>query len=53
MGQVLDRIEQYADEIRAEGAEGDKLMRLSDTSAKRLRDSGVMRMLQPKEYGGY
>ncbi|MFD4180625.1 hydroxylase [Rhodococcus sp. NPDC058514] len=52
MGQVLDRIEQYADEIRAEGAEGDKLMRLSDTSAKRLRDSGAIRMLQPKEHGG-
>ncbi len=53
MGQVLDRIEQFADEIRAEGVEGDKLMRLSDASAKRLRDAGVMRMLAPKEYGGY
>ncbi|MFZ2176011.1 MAG: acyl-CoA dehydrogenase family protein [Rhodococcus sp. (in: high G+C Gram-positive bacteria)] len=52
MGKVLDRIEQFSDELRAEGAEGDKLMRLSDTSAKRLRDAGVIRMLQPKEYGG-
>jgi alkylation response protein AidB-like acyl-CoA dehydrogenase len=52
MGQVQERIERYADEIRAEGAEGDKLMRLSDTAAKRLRESGAIRMLQPKEHGG-
>ncbi|MGW3481763.1 acyl-CoA dehydrogenase family protein [Rhodococcus indonesiensis] len=52
MGQVLDNIIQYADEIRAEGAEGDKLMRLTDSNAKRLRDAGAIRMLQPKKYGG-
>ncbi|MGW0174706.1 acyl-CoA dehydrogenase family protein [Rhodococcus sp. NPDC003322] len=52
MGQVLDRIEQYADEIRADGVEGDKLMRLTDASAKRLKDAGVIRMLQPKSHGG-
>jgi 3-hydroxy-9,10-secoandrosta-1,3,5(10)-triene-9,17-dione monooxygenase len=27
MGQVLDNISQFADEIRADGVEGDKLMR--------------------------
>lgn len=52
MGQVLDHIMAHADEIRAQGPEGDRLMRLSDTSAKILRDSGVIRMLAPKEYGG-
>ena len=52
MGQVLDNISQFADEIRADGVEGDKLMRLTDGSAKRLRDSGVIRMFQPKEFGG-
>lgn len=52
MARVLDRIEQYADEIRAEGVVGDKLMRLSDTAAGRLRESGAIRMLQPKKYGG-
>ncbi len=40
MGQVLDSITPFAEEIRADGAEGDKLMRLTDRSAKRLRDSG-------------
>ncbi|GAB85788.1 acyl-CoA dehydrogenase family protein [Gordonia rubripertincta] len=53
MGQVLDRIMQHADEIRADAAEGETLMRLTDASAKSLRDSGVIRMLQPKEYGGF
>ncbi|WP_063131074.1 hydroxylase [Nocardia fusca] len=52
MGQVTDRIEQYAEEIRAAGTEGDRLMRLADTSARRLRESGAIRMLQPKTYGG-
>lgn len=52
MGQVLDRIEQHAEEIRAAGAQGDKLMRLADDTAGRLRDSGAIRMLQPKQYGG-
>ncbi|MBM7458310.1 acyl-CoA dehydrogenase family protein [Rhodococcus coprophilus] len=52
MGQVLDSLVKYADEIRADGAEGDALMRLTDRSAGRLRDAGVIRMLQPKEFGG-
>jgi len=52
MGQVLDSVSEFADEIRADGAEGDKLMRLTDRSAKRLRDAGVIRLLQPKEFGG-
>ncbi|MBF4477650.1 acyl-CoA dehydrogenase family protein [Rhodococcus rhodochrous] len=52
MGQVLDSVSEFADEIRADGAEGDTLMRLTDRSAKRLRDAGVVRLLQPKEFGG-
>ncbi|WP_407445621.1 acyl-CoA dehydrogenase family protein [Rhodococcus sp. (in: high G+C Gram-positive bacteria)] len=53
MGHVLDRIMQHADEIRTEGVEGDKLMRLTDTTAKHLRESGIIRTFQPKEYGGF
>ncbi len=52
MSQVLDRIEQYADEIRADAVDGEKLMRLSDGTATRLREAGAIRMLQPKQYGG-
>ena len=53
MGQVLDRIMQHADQIRADAAEGESLMRLTDTTAKTLRDSGIIRTFQPKEYGGF
>lgn len=52
MGQVLDSIMQHAEEIRAGAAEGESLMRLPDATAKHLRDSGIVRMFQPKEYGG-
>lgn len=52
MGRVTDRIEQYAEELRAAGSEGDRFMRLADTSVRRLRESGAIRMLQPKTYGG-
>ncbi|MBM9458339.1 hydroxylase [Nocardioides sp. zg-536] len=43
---------EHAEEIRAAAAEGEALMRLPDTTAKTLRDSGIVRMFQPKEYGG-
>lgn len=52
MGQVLDRIMEQAEQIRAGAAEGERLMQLTDTTAKTLRDSGVIRMFQPKEFGG-
>lgn len=53
MGHVLDTIMQNADQIRAGAAEGETLMRLPDTTAKILKDSGIVRMFQPKEFGGY
>lgn len=52
MGHVLDSIMQHAEEIRAGAAEGESLMRLPDATAKHLRDSGIIRTFQPKEYGG-
>jgi len=52
MGHVLDSIMQHAEEIRAGAAEGESLMRLPDATAKHLRDSGIVRTFQPKEYGG-
>ncbi|MGW0176783.1 acyl-CoA dehydrogenase family protein [Rhodococcus sp. NPDC003322] len=52
MSKVLDNILQFADEIREQATEGEKLTRLSDASAKRLRDSGVIRMLAPAAFGG-
>lgn len=49
---VLDAIEEHADQIAALGPANESLGRLTDDAAKLLRDSGVMRMLQPAEYGG-
>jgi len=53
MHEVQERIEESAELIRGQAAEAEKLGRLPDVSAKALRDSGIMRLLQPKEYGGY
>lgn len=50
--EVIGRIEQLADQLRAQGPVNEKLGRLSDESARVLRESGAIRMLQPKAYGG-
>ncbi|WAX56355.1 hypothetical protein M6B22_17700 [Jatrophihabitans cynanchi] len=50
--EVLERIEERAEELRAEGAINEKLGRLSDESAKLLRDVGAIRLLQPRSRGG-
>ena len=52
MGQVLETIMARADEMRAEAAESERIMRLTDNAAKFVRDSGVIRMLQPRRFGG-
>ncbi|TYL45547.1 hydroxylase [Nocardioides sp. BGMRC 2183] len=49
---VLDAVEQHAEEIAALGAENESLGRLTDRAAGLLRETGVMKMLQPAEYGG-
>lgn len=50
---VLDYIDQHAQRLRDLAPESEKLGRLPDESAKIVRDSGVMRLFQAKEYGGY
>ena len=51
-GSVRAKIEQHGDELRAEGAKGEKLGRLTDRTVEILREADAMRMFQPKEYGG-
>lgn len=53
MHEVLARIEEYAEVIGEHAAEAEELGRLPDTSAKALKDSGLVRLLQPREFGGY
>jgi alkylation response protein AidB-like acyl-CoA dehydrogenase len=49
---VLDAVVERADEIRALGPANESLGRLDDQAAKILRDTGVIRMLQPATHGG-
>ncbi len=53
MHEVLTRVRDAAEVFRQSAAESEELGRLSDVSAKQLREAGVIRMLQPREYGGY
>ncbi|WP_324784363.1 acyl-CoA dehydrogenase family protein [Streptomyces sp. H51] len=49
---VLDAVVERAEEIRALGPANESLGRLDDQAAKVLRETGAVRMLQPKKYGG-
>lgn len=49
---VLDAVVERAEEIRALGPANESLGRLDDQTAKVLRETGAIRMLQPKKYGG-
>lgn len=49
---VLDGINENADRIQALGSDNETLGRLDDRTVAALRESGVMHMLQPVEFGG-
>ncbi len=49
---VLAAIEEHAEELAALGPENEKLGKLTDRAAGIMRDAGVIKMLQPAEYGG-
>ena len=51
--EVFERIEAMTDYLAEQASEAEQLGRLPDETAKRLRECGVVRMLQPKKYGGY
>ena len=50
---VLDALREQQDEFAALEAESAQLRRLAPELVKRLRDSGVMRLLQPARLGGF
>lgn len=50
---VLDAVLEHADEIAALGPANEAAARLEDAAAKVLRETGVMRMLQPATHGGH
>lgn len=53
MTDVLGKIRESASVLSDEAAPSDDLGRLTDRTAQVLRDSGVIRMYQPVEWGGY
>lgn len=51
--EVVDRVEEMGSELAALADENEKLGKLSDRTVELLRSAGVIRLLQPKEFGGY
>jgi 3-hydroxy-9,10-secoandrosta-1,3,5(10)-triene-9,17-dione monooxygenase len=51
--EVLERIDELAESFGDRADEADQLGRLPDVTAKELKDTGIIRMLQPRDYGGY
>lgn len=51
--EVFERIEGARPELAERSPAADELGRLPDDVAKRLKDIGVVRMLQPADFGGY
>ena len=49
---VFERIEEASSELAERSPEADELGQLPDDVGKRLKDIGVVRMLQPVEFGG-
>lgn len=51
--EAIDTVLAVADRMRELDAESNQQRRLSDDTAKILRDAGIMRLIQPKRYGGF
>ncbi|MGB7111117.1 MAG: hydroxylase, partial [Mycobacterium sp.] len=50
---VIDHIGDIADQLRDQGAEAERLGRMPDDTAKLLKAAGPIKLLQPKQYGGF
>ncbi|MEV6773813.1 acyl-CoA dehydrogenase family protein [Nocardia sp. NPDC051030] len=51
--EVVRRVAEIADRLAATAEETERLGKLSDESVKLMRQAGVMRLLQPTDFGGY
>ncbi|MGH3562681.1 MAG: hydroxylase, partial [Mycobacterium sp.] len=51
--QVLDNILRIATDIRGQAEEAERIGRLPDETAKKLKAAGPIKLLQPKQYGGF
>ncbi|MVU78450.1 hydroxylase [Nocardia sp. ET3-3] len=51
--EVVNRVEELSGQLAATAEETERLGKLSDESVKLIRQAGVMRLLQPTDFGGY
>ncbi|KAA5838033.1 hydroxylase [Saccharopolyspora hirsuta] len=51
--EVVRRVEEVAARLAATAEDSERLGKLSDESVKLVREAGVMRLLQPTDFGGY
>lgn len=51
--EVVRKVAEIAPELEATAWETERLGKLADESVKLVREAGVMRMLQPTDFGGY
>lgn len=51
--EVLDRIREIEPYLRSQADTAESLRRLPDETAKKLTETGVVRLLQPKRWNGY
>src|ERR1700759_2141591 len=50
---VIDRVMEMAGQLREQGAEAEKIGRLTDQTTKAMKAAGNIRLLQPAKYSGY
>ncbi|MGO8849051.1 acyl-CoA dehydrogenase family protein, partial [Mycobacterium sp.] len=50
---VIGQVEEIAEQLASTADETERLGKLCDESVKLIRQAGVMRMLQPTDFGGY
>jgi 3-hydroxy-9,10-secoandrosta-1,3,5(10)-triene-9,17-dione monooxygenase len=53
MHEVLEKVHKAADVLTEEAVPSDEIGRLTDRTAATLRETGLVRLLQPTEYSGY
>lgn len=51
--EVLERIRELAPSLRERAAAAEDARRLPDESVKELKETGIVRLLQPKRFGGF
>ncbi|MFE2999111.1 acyl-CoA dehydrogenase family protein [Nocardia sp. NPDC059246] len=51
--EVVNRVAELSGQLAATAEETERLGKLSDESVKLIRQAGVMRLLQPADFGGY